>query len=124
GARPPPSPARSQHASSSQDETWARATYQLAVGDRVGFISWSVPELSCEVQVAADGTVVYPYVGTVQARGRTVVQLETELETELGQRLAAAGLGWLDPQGLDLHADVDAYLLSRQLKIKLDPYVL
>jgi len=94
------------------------------VGDRVRFISWSVPELSCEVLVAADGTVVYPYVGVVQARGRTVVDLETELTTELGQRLAAAGLGWLDSPGPDLHADVDAYLLSRKLKIKLDPYAL
>ena len=117
-----PSPPLSPPASPSPDETWARATYQLAVGDRVRFISWSVPELSCEVLVAADGTVVYPYVGTVQARGRTVVELETELGTELGQRLAAAGLGWLDPHGLDLHADIDAYLLSRKLKIRLDPY--
>jgi polysaccharide biosynthesis/export protein len=123
-ATPPPYPPLSPPASLSQDETWARATYQLAVGDRVRFISWSVPEISCEVQVAADGTVVYPYVGTVQARGRTVVQLETELETELGQRLAAAGLGWFDPQGLDLQANADAYLLSRKLKIRLVPYVL
>ena len=51
------------------------------MGDRVRFISSSIPELSCEVLVAADGTVVYPYVGTVQARGRTVVQLKTALET-------------------------------------------
>jgi polysaccharide biosynthesis/export protein len=106
----PPYPPLSPPASPPpQDETWARATYQLAVGDRVRFISWSVPELSCEVLVAADGTVVYPYVGTVQARGRTVVQLETELETELGQRLATAGLKSLDPHGLDLHADVIDY---------------
>jgi polysaccharide export outer membrane protein len=75
------------------------------VGDRVRFISWSVPELSCEVLVEADGTFVYSYVGTVQASGRTIVQLETEL----GQRLAAAGLGRLDPHVLDLHADVIDY---------------
>jgi polysaccharide export outer membrane protein len=79
------------------------------VGDRVRFISWSIPELSCEVLVEADGTVLYPYVGTVQASGRTVVQLETELETELGQRLAAAGLERLDPHVLDLRADVIDY---------------
>ena len=30
---------------------------QLAVGDRVRFISWNIPELSCEVLVEADGTV-------------------------------------------------------------------
>src|SRR5262249_20170473 len=89
--------------------TWARATYQLAMGDRVRFISWSIPELSCEVLVEADGTVVYPYVGTVQASGRTVVELETELETELAQRLAAASLGRLDPHVLDLQADVIDY---------------
>jgi polysaccharide biosynthesis/export protein len=104
-----PSPPPSPQASAPQDETWARATYQLAVGDRVRFISWSVPELSCEVLVAADGTVLYPYVGIVPARGRTVVQLETALETALGQQLAAAGLKSLDPHGLDLHADVIDY---------------
>ena len=108
-APPPPYPPRSTPASPPQDETWARATYQLAVGDRVRFISGNIPELSCEVLVAADGTVVYPYVGTVQARGRTVVELETELETKLGQRLAAAGLKGRDPHGLDLHADVIGY---------------
>ena len=75
-----------------QYETQFRATYRLAAGDRVRFISWSVPELSREMQVGADGTFVYPEVGTVQASGRTVVQLETEL----GQRLAA-DLGQLDP---------------------------
>jgi polysaccharide export outer membrane protein len=104
-----PYPPLSPPASLPQAETWARATYQLAVGDRVRFISVSIPELSCEVLVEADGTVVYPYVGTVQARGRTVVQLETELETELGQRLAAAGLERLDPHVLDLQADVIDY---------------
>jgi hypothetical protein len=83
-----------------QGETWARTTYQLAVGDRVRFISWNIPELSCEVLVEADGTVVYSYVGTVQARGRTVAQLETALETELGQRLAA-GVERLDPHVLE-----------------------
>jgi polysaccharide biosynthesis/export protein len=88
-----------------QYETRARATYQLAAGDRVRLISWSVPELSREVQVGGGGTFVYPYVGTVQAGGRTVVQLETEL----GQRLAAAGLGWLAPHALDLRADLIDY---------------
>src|SRR5215468_4154099 len=107
-ALPPPYPPPSPPASPPPDETWARATYQLTVGDRVRFINEGIPELSCEVRVAADGTVVYPYVGTVQARGRTVVQLETELETELGQRLAA-GLKRIDLHRLDLHADVIAY---------------
>jgi polysaccharide export outer membrane protein len=102
---PPPSPP----ANLPQAETWARATYQLAVGDRVRFISWSIPELSCEVLVEADGTVVYPYIGTVQASGRTVAQLETALETELGQRLEAAGVERLDPHVLDLQADVIDY---------------
>src|SRR5262245_49723660 len=104
-----PYPPLSPLASLPQTETWARATYQLTVGDRVRDISWSIPELSCEVLVAADGTVVYPYVGTVQASGRTVVQLETALETELKHRLAAAGLERLDPQVLDLQADVIDY---------------
>ena len=96
-------------ASLPQGEIGARATYQLAVGDRVRFISWSIPELSCEVLVKADGTVVYPYVGTVQARGRTVVQLKTALETALGQWMAAAGLERLDPHVLGLQADVIDY---------------
>ena len=90
--------------SSPQYETQFRATYRLAAGDRVRFISWSVPELSREMQVGADGTFVYPEVGTVQASGRTVVQLETEL----GQRLAA-DLGQLDPHVLDLRADLIDY---------------
>jgi polysaccharide biosynthesis/export protein len=100
-----PYPPLSPPASLPQVEARSKATYQLAVGDRVRFVSWSVPELSCEVLVTADGTVVYPYIGTVHASGRTVVQLETEL----GERLAAAGLGKLDPHVLDLHADVIDY---------------
>jgi len=108
-APPPPYPTFSPLASPPQDANWGRTTYQLAVGDRVRFMSENVPELSREVLVAADGTVVYPYVGTVQASGRTVVQLETELQTKLGQRLAVAGLKELAPYAPDLHADVIDY---------------
>jgi polysaccharide biosynthesis/export protein len=112
---PPPSPSASppqlpaQWQFPPQYEARARATYQLAAGDRVRLISWSVPELSREVQVVADGTFVYPYVGTVQAGGRTVVQLETDL----GQRLAAVGVGQLDPHTLDLRADLIDYSRSQ-----------
>ena len=106
-ASPPQLPAQWQFPAQYEDRT--RATYQLAAGDRVRLISWSVPELSREVQVGADGTFVYPYVGTVRAGGRTVVQLETDL----GQRLAALGVGQLDPHALDLRADLIDYSRSQ-----------
>lgn len=70
-------------------------SYTVGTGDILSVIVFNQPELTLPAgpqrsaaesgfQVGADGTINYPFIGTVEARGRTV----DDLRTEITQRLA------------------------------------
>jgi polysaccharide export outer membrane protein len=59
------------------------ATYQLGAGDQVRVITFDVPQLTTTFTVGDDGTIAFPLVGTVEARGLTSKGLASEISYEL-----------------------------------------
>ena len=54
--------------------------YVIRVGDVIGIDVFNQPAFSRNVTVALDGTISYPYVGTIKAAGMTVEQLRNFIE--------------------------------------------
>ena len=72
----------------------------MGVGDVLSIIVWDHPELTAPFGsfnnareqgnvVRDDGTIYYPFVGSVLAKGRTVAELRTELSQKLATSLKA-----------------------------------
>lgn len=61
----------------------AGAAYTLLPGDTVEISVWQEPELQRTVLIRPDGWFSFPLSGDVQAKGRTVSQIEDELTSNL-----------------------------------------
>ena len=70
--------------------------YRVGVGDVLDIVVWEHPELTMPagdrrtpqesgLRVQSDGSFFYPYVGQVQARGRTPEAIRADLTTKLGE---------------------------------------
>lgn len=70
--------------------------YRVGVGDVIDIVVWDHPDLTMPagerrtpqesgLRVQADGTFFYPYVGQVQASGRTPDQIRADLRTRLAE---------------------------------------
>lgn len=58
--------------------------YQLGAGDVIGIRVFDEPELSFDrIRLSDAATVPYPLLGEVRARGRTPVELETQIRSQL-----------------------------------------
>jgi polysaccharide export outer membrane protein len=71
-----PIPERSPQAGSETD-------YMIGPGDLLNIEVWKDPTLTRPVTVLPDGKVAYPMVGEVVAAGKTVAQLQKEIEGKL-----------------------------------------
>lgn len=71
GSQPPPLPSA------------ASGAYRLNTGDTVRVLVYNQQSLSNDFTVNDDGTISYPMVGTVKARGQTVQELERDLYNKL-----------------------------------------
>jgi polysaccharide export outer membrane protein len=60
--------------------------YRLGPGDQIRTITFGEPQMTGTFNVSDSGTVQFPLVGTVQANGQTVADLQTELVDELRDR--------------------------------------
>ena len=60
--------------------------YRVGPSDVLEVSVFQVAELSRTVQVSASGEFALPLIGTVQAGGRTVAELETEIASKLGEK--------------------------------------
>lgn len=73
------------------DQQVARYEYQVGAGDVLNVVVWDHPELTTPTgpgngygnQVHANGTIFYPYVGTVSVQGMTVNQIRDLLASRL-----------------------------------------
>ena len=61
----------------------AAGSYRLSSGDTVRVIVYNQQSLSNDFVVGDDGTISFPMVGTVKARGETVQELERDLYNKL-----------------------------------------
>jgi polysaccharide export outer membrane protein len=59
--------------------------YQLQPGDILEILVWKEEDLTKEVLIRPDGGISFPLAGDLQASGRTVEELRTELTTRLGR---------------------------------------
>lgn len=62
------------------------SAYKIGPLDILSISVFKVPDLTKDLQVAADGTINYPLVGELPAAGRTAQQLEQELAKQLGAK--------------------------------------
>jgi polysaccharide export outer membrane protein len=68
-------------------KAWAvDANYTLNPGDVLQITVWKEDGLDREVLVLPDGSISFPLVGTFQARGKTVEQIQTEITSALVDR--------------------------------------
>lgn len=62
------------------------AAYKIGPLDVLGISVFKVPDLNKTVQVDQDGTIKYPLLGEVQAAGKTIRELESDLTAKLGAK--------------------------------------
>lgn len=55
------------------------AHYLLNSGDRIRILVHNEPDLTVETHVSNTGTIHFPFLGDIQARGRTPAQLQTQI---------------------------------------------
>jgi polysaccharide export outer membrane protein len=70
----------------------ADADYALNPGDILQITVWKEDGLDKEILVLPDGTVSFPLVGTLTARGKTVAQLQQEIKTKLATDIPDASV--------------------------------
>ncbi|HUD86752.1 MAG TPA: polysaccharide biosynthesis/export family protein [Xanthobacteraceae bacterium] len=66
--------------------TPGNAAYKIGPLDVLDISVFKVPDLAKTVQVAEDGTINYPLLGTVQAAGKTAHQIEGDITQKLGTK--------------------------------------
>ena len=59
------------------------ATYSLGPGDRLSIITFDEPQLTGNFAVGTNGMVSLPWIGDVQAQGRTEAELRADIEARL-----------------------------------------
>jgi protein involved in polysaccharide export with SLBB domain len=69
--------------SESKAETNATESYRIAVDDVLLIDVIDHPELKTVVKVASDGTIAFPYIGMVKAKGRDLSEIEAEITKRL-----------------------------------------
>ena len=64
---------------------WSQQNYVLGPEDEVEIRVWDHDDLTRKVRVDLDGKISFPFVGDIMAKGRTVSQLQKDLEEHLAQ---------------------------------------
>jgi polysaccharide biosynthesis/export protein len=62
----------------------AQEDYVLGPEDEIEIRVWDHDDLTRQLRVGLDGRITFPFIGGIQAQGRTVLQLQRELERRLG----------------------------------------
>ena len=63
---------------------WGQDDYRLGPEDEIEIRVWSHDDLTRKIRVGLDGDISFPFVGTVKARGLTILELQKELERRMG----------------------------------------
>lgn len=65
---------------------WSQEDYPLGPEDEIEIRVWNHDDLTRRMRVGLKGTITYPFVGEVRAQGRTIQELQKELERNLGPK--------------------------------------
>jgi polysaccharide export outer membrane protein len=88
------------------------ADYKLNPGDVLQITVWKEEGLDRETLVLPDGTVAFPLVGTLQARGKTVGQLQDEIKAGLQKAIPDAPVTVVVKNALGNTVDVIGQVLK------------
>jgi len=88
------------------------ADYKLNPGDVLQITVWKEEGLDRETLVLPDGTVAFPLVGTLQARGKTVRQLQDEIKAGLEKSIPDAPVTVVVKNALGNTVDVIGQVLK------------
>lgn len=88
------------------------ANYKLNPGDILQITVWKEEGLDRETLVLPDGTVAFPLVGTLQARGKTVGQLQDEIKAGLEKAIPDAPVTVVVKNALGNTVDVIGQVLK------------
>jgi polysaccharide export outer membrane protein len=78
----------------------AEQDYRLAAGDEIEILVYEESDLSMHVRLSESGVFTYPYLGSITARGKTVIEVKEELTRGLLQDIL------VDPS---VHVSIVAY---------------
>lgn len=67
----------------------AQGAYQVSAGDRLSIEVLEDPQLNREVVVLPDGTINFPFAGTVPVAGRTVGQIQSVITNAIASNFAS-----------------------------------
>lgn len=65
------------------------AEYYISSGDKIEVYVWQNPDLTRDIQIRDDGKLSYPLVGTLEAEGLTIDQLQDEIKAKLSEYVRA-----------------------------------
>jgi polysaccharide biosynthesis/export protein len=65
---------------------WSQEDYPLGPEDEIEVRVWNHDDLTRRMRVGLKGTITYPFVGEIRAQGRTIQELQKELERGLGPK--------------------------------------
>jgi polysaccharide export outer membrane protein len=65
---------------------FSQADYPLGPEDEIEIKVWSHDDLTRKVRVGLNGTISFPFIGEIKAKGLSVQQLQKELERRLGPK--------------------------------------
>ncbi len=85
----PPPPAAIDAAGGEPGAIADLEAYRLRPGDVVAISVWNNPELSRSVPIAPDGQLQFPFVGEVDAAGRTLTDIERAVTAGLAEQLVS-----------------------------------
>lgn len=61
----------------------SRVHYRVSVNDKLHIAVWRVPDLSLDFIIGPDGKISFPLIGDIDAAGRTLAELDTEITEKL-----------------------------------------
>ena len=98
-------------------EEASREPYRMHIGDEVEIILGGHVDSMVKAPVGEDGSVLYPPVGAVPAAGRSVRELEQEIENTLTNQLAPEGESDVASSGSEFISPAEAFNQTYQLQL-------
>jgi polysaccharide export outer membrane protein len=65
---------------------WSQDDYRLGPEDEIEIRVWSHDDLTRRMRVGLKGDITFPFVGEIRAQGRTIPELQRELQAKLGPK--------------------------------------
>jgi polysaccharide export outer membrane protein len=69
-----------------QEVAWGQEDYRLGPEDEIEIRVWDHDDLTRKTRVGLDGKISFPFVGEIKAQGRSLLEVQKEIELHLGPK--------------------------------------